>query len=246
MKPISKAFNRSLKVYSSIFKLTMGFSILILASMTLLPLVSSYLNVGSAFLRFSSILYDMTMFQAAVFVVVGFISVLFLSIFLSAIITTIKLKETLDHFRFEKVWRAFPDYVSRMFLMLLFLCIVSVALGVFLEAFGTPRVAIQLILAGVWLPFVFAPQILILEDLGVGEALSDSLNFVKRAPVQLLAYLATGVLLLLALAALEFSLSFLFTWEHKLLSIIIVSIGVLPFLQVLATELYIMRYPLHH
>lgn len=246
MKPMSKAFKRSFTVYSSIFKLTLGFSILILASLTLLPLVSSYFNVGSAFLRFSSILYDMTTFQAAVFVVVGFISVLFLSIFLSAIITTIKLRETMDHFRFEKVWRAFPDYVSRMLLMLLLLCIVSIALGVFLEAFETPRAVIQLVLVCVWLPFIFAPQILILEDLSVGEALGDSLNFVKRAPKQLATYLATGVLLLLALAALEFSLSFFFTWEHKLLSIIIVSIGILPFLQVLATELYIMRYPLHH
>jgi hypothetical protein len=246
MRKIGKAFGRSLKVYSSIFNLTLGFSVFIFCALVLLPLVSSYLDVGSAFLRFSSILYDMTIFQAIVFALVSLISLAFLSLFLSAIITTIKLKETLDRFRFEKVWNAFPNYVSSVFLVLLLLSVVSVMIGVSLESMMIPRPIIQLVLACVWLPFVFAPQILILEDLKVGAAMSDSWEFVRKNLNALAAYLVLGIVLLFLLALLEYSLSFVFTWEHKLLSIVIVSIGILPFLQVFATELYLMRYPLQH
>ena len=139
MKTVRKAFARSINVYSSIFNLTLGFSIFIFCSLTLLPLVSSYLNLGSAFLRFSSIIYDMTFFQAVIFILVGLISLAFLSLFLSAIITTIKLKETLDHFRFKKVWNAFPAYVARMFFLLLLLSVVSIAIGTFLESASAPR-----------------------------------------------------------------------------------------------------------
>jgi len=246
MKKISKAFDRSINIYSSIFPLTLGFSIFIFCSIVLLPLVSSYLNVGSAFLRFSSILYDMTIFQATLFILVGILSLMFLSLFLAAIITTIKMKETMDHFRFVKVWSAFPDYVLRMFFMLLLLSVVSIGIGVLLEAATVPRALIQLVLACVWLPFVFAPQILILEDLGVIEALGDSYNFVRKSLKELAAYIVLGLVLLFLLAMLEFGLSAFFTWQHKLLSIVIVSIGILPFLQVFATELYLMRYPLQH
>jgi len=246
MKTVRKAFDRSIKVYSSIFPLTLGFSIFIFCALVLLPLVSAYVNLGSAFIRFSSILYDMTLVQAVLFTLVGLVSLAFLSLFLSSIITTIKLKETMDHFRFKKVWDAFPEYVARMFFLLLFLSVISLLVGTFLESASVSRVIIQLIIAVVWIPFIFSPQILILEDLGVAEALGDSLSFVKRSMKALLAYLALGLLLLLLLATLEYGLSFYFSWQHKFLSIIIVSIGILPFLQVFATELYLMRYPLQH
>ena len=246
MKRTANALKRSVDVYTKILPLMLGFSIFIFCSLVLLPLVSSYLDIGSAFLRFSSILYDMTMLQAIVFILVGMISILFMSLFLSSIITTIKLKETMDHFRFNRVWNAFPDYVSRMFIMLLLLTVVSILLGVGLEATSVSRTVIQLVLALVWLPFMFAPQILILEDLGVAEALSDSFHFIKKNPTALLSYVVTGLILLFLLALLEYGLSFYFTWEHKILSIIIVSIGILPFLQVFGTELYMMRYPLQH
>jgi hypothetical protein len=246
MKTVRKAFGRSINIYSSIFPLTLGFSIFIFCALVLLPLVSSYVDLGSAFIRFSSILYDMTYQQAVLFVLVGLVSLAFLSLFLSSIITTIKLKETMDHIRFKKVWDAFPDYVARMFFLLLFLAVVSILVGTFLESASVPREIIQLIIAFVWIPFIFAPQILILEDLGVAEALGDSFNFVKNSMKALLTYLALGLLLLLLLATIEYGLSFFFAWQHKVISIVIVSIGILPFLQVFATELYLMRYPLQH
>jgi hypothetical protein len=188
----------------------------------------------------------MTALQALIFALVGLVSVLFLSLFLSSIITTIKMKETLDHFRFNKVWNAFPEYVVRMFVLLTLLSVLSLLIGVGLEAISMPREIIQLLIAVVWIPFVFAPQILILEDLGVLDALGDSVSFIKSNPTALLSYLCVGLVLLFLLAVLEFGLSFAFTWEHKVLSIIIVCIGILPFLQVFATELYMMRYPLQH
>jgi hypothetical protein len=246
MERVLKALVNSVKVYSSIFKLTLGFSIFIFCSLGLLPIVSSYLNTGSAFLRFSSILYDMTPSQAFLLVLVGIVSLIFISLFLSSIITTIKMKETLDHFRFKKVWESFPAYVTRMLVLLFILMAISVTIGVLFEGSGAPRELIQILIACVWLPFVFAPQILILEDLGVEDALYDSYRFVRKMPKALIAYAVVGVLLLLVVSIIELWLSFSFTWEHKAIAIILVSILVLPFMQVFGTELYLMRYPLQH
>lgn len=239
-------FSKTNKVYLSTLSLIVGFSVFILFSLALMPLLSSYVNVGGGFVRFSSFYLDITPVQAVVFLLIGLVSLLSLAIFLSALISIVKLRETLDHFGYSKVAGVFKKYVIRVFVFLLFLSILSIASGTILDYFGVTKLLIQLIIFALWLPLLFTPQILILENLGINEAIKDSVRFMVQSPLSLVAYVMTGFLFLLALTIIETGLGQYFVWEHKLFSIVLVSVFVLPYLQMFATELYVRRYPVAH
>jgi hypothetical protein len=246
MRGIGKAFERTFKVYKNIIPFTVVFGIFVLASLLLLPWVSSYVNAGAGFIRFSSLIYDVTIPQLAVFLLAGFTSLLFLAVFISLIMTTIKMLETLDIFGVRKILSIFPTYVSRVLMLLLFLSVFSIGIGIMLDLFSVPKFIVQVILIGIWLPFLFAPQILVLEDFSISRAIEDSFLFLKRSPSSFIAYIFVATLLLAVVTAIETTLSQFMFWESKIISLVLVSMFVLPFLQVLATELYILRYPLQH
>jgi hypothetical protein len=244
MGAIDKVFRKSFAIYGETFELTIFFSIFVFLSLILLPLLSSYVASGAGFVRFSSLYTsDISIIQLIIFCLVGFVSLLCLSIFLSAQICVTKLKETLDHARFNRVVNTFPKYVLKILTFLLLMTVLSLVIGTTLSLVSVPNPIIQLVILCMWLPLIFAPQILVLEDLGLGAALVDSIEFISRSPLSLVAYIALGFVMLLVLSLVEAILGNFMFWEHKLLGVVITSLFILPFLQIFATELYIVRYP---
>ena len=242
MPTVRNVFLKTLSIYFNTFYLMMGFGIFIILSLILLPLLSSYVSVGGGFIRFSSIIFDMTLLQAVVLIVVTLVSLLLLSFFVSAVISVVKVKETLDEVTFERVKALFPKYVWRIFFFFLLIGVVSILIGTFLDFIYAPRFLTHLILAAVWLAVVFTPQILILEDLPLGKAINDTLTFVRNSPIALVWYVVFGLLCLFFLALLEVALGLVLVWEHHIITVILVSMLVLPLLEILGAELYIRRY----
>ncbi|MFH0986459.1 MAG: hypothetical protein V1911_00250 [Candidatus Micrarchaeota archaeon] len=239
---MENAFLKAARVYFSTLNLTVYFSIFILLALVLLPLISSYVNVGGGFLRFSSFYLDFNMTQFLLFAFVGAVSLLLLSFFLAAIISIVKLKETLDHVKFTKAVATFPKYIKRLFCYLLLFSLASLAVGVSFDYLGLPAFAAQLIILLIWLIPAFTPQVIVLEDYGVIEALSDAVSFVKKQPMALVTYFVLGTVLLFAMVLVETSLGHYFIWEHKIVSIFVVSLFILPYTQMYASELYVRRY----
>ncbi|MEM0372529.1 MAG: hypothetical protein QXO69_01670 [archaeon] len=237
-----KAISKTNRIYLSTLNLIVYFSVFIFFSLVLLPLFSSYVNVGGALVRFSSIYKDINPVTALILLLVGLISVLSLSFFISAIVSVVKLRETLDHVKFNKAVSTFTRYVAKVFMFFILLSAASITAGVLLTLLGAPAFLTQLILFIVWIPFMFTPQVLIIEDMGIIDSMTDSLAFVKKFPKALVLYFSTGFVFVLALLLLETFLGQYFVWEHKIPSIILLSLFVVPYLQMLATELYIMRY----
>lgn len=238
-----KAVSKSIEIYKTSLETIFFFSVFALLSAAFLPLLSGYVNVGSGFVRFSSVVMDLTLSEALLLTLVGLASLLLLAMFISSLVTMVKMKETLDENRLFKVAREFRKYVLRVFLLLLVLSAASIALGVALEYYNVPLEVTQLAIFGVLALFTFAPQILVLEDLGIFKALSDSVRFVRNSPRSLVYYIVAGALLVFGLVLLETGLGQFLVWEHKAVAIFVSSIFVLPFLQILATELYLSRYP---
>ena len=236
---MSKAF----KIYFSTLNLVVYFSIFAVFSLLLLPLVSSYVNVGSAFIRFSSLYLDINFVNGLILLLVGLVSLISMAFFVSAIINIVKFKETLDVVHFSRVFKSFPRYVTRVFLFFLLMSIISVITGVVFSFFSLPFLA-QLIIFVLWVLFLFTPQVIVLEDLGVLEAMSDSLLFLKKQPSFEAFYLCVGFVLMLLLLLLESFVGNFFVWEHKIISIVIIALFMIPYLQMFATELYLKRYPL--
>lgn len=243
---LAEVFFKTNRVYFSTLNLVLGFSVFIFLSLALLPFLSSYVSVGGGFIRFSSLYLDLTIPQAILIVGVALLSLLFLSFFVSALINIVKVRETLDHVRFTKVTAIFKKYVLRVFFFLLFLSIASILIGTIFEFMSMPRLITQLVIFAIWLPLIFAPQVIILEDFRLGGAFKDSIKFVVNSPMSLIVYVILGAVLLLLFTLVETSLGHYFIWEHRIVSIFFVSIFVVPYLQMFATELYILRYPISH
>lgn len=240
-----KVLNKSLDIYRNTAKLSLGFGTLVILALLLMPLLSSYVDVGGGFIRFSSLYNsDISYYQLAIVGIVGFVSIALISLFLAAQISIVKLTETLDQIGFTKVMAVFPRYVLKIFLFLLMLSMISVGVGTGLDYLGVHHAFVQLILFALWLPFVFAPQILVLEDFGVAGAIRDSIQFITNSPLSLAAFLVFGTVIIFALTLLEAGLGQFFVWEHKVVTILLVSLVALPLIEIFGTELYIIRYPL--
>ena len=235
-------FDRTTRVYLNSLNLVVYFSVFILLSLILLPLVSSFVNVGAGFLRFSSLFYDLTALQGIIFILVSFASLLLLSFFIAALVSIVKLKETLDHVAFSRILNTFPKYVIKVFIFFLIMGLLSIAFGAIFNLIGAPAFAIQLVLLIFWALFIFTPQVLIVEDLDLIESMKDSIKFIKKTPIALVLYFVLGIVMLFALLLVETQLGQYFVWEHKIISIVILSIFVLPYLQMFATQLYLRRY----
>lgn len=233
---------RSLKIYTETLNLVMLFSFFILFSLFLMPLVSTYVNVGAGFIRFSSIVNDLNAFQSVIFILVSFASLLLLSFFIAALVSVVKLKETLDHVAFSRVLNTFGKYIFKVFIFLLVMGLVSVAIGLIFDLVNIPDFITQLVILVFWSLFIFSPQILIIEDFNLIDSMKDAFKFVKTQPIAFFNYFVLGVVLLFLLLVLETWLGQYFVWGHKLISIILLSIFVLPLLQMYSTELYLRRY----
>lgn len=241
---MANPIKRSFEVYLETFRLVAASSVFVLLSLLLLPLISAFVAGGSGFIRFSSVYLDLNATQAVLIIGITLVSLFLLALFMAALVTIVKLKETLDNNSFRKVAAVFPRYVRRVFTFLLIVGFLSILLGVLLDAAGVPRAITHLALLALWLLFTFTPQTLVLEDLEIMDALRDALAFSKRVPQAIPSYAIFGFALLLIITVIEVALGQVFIWEHKILSLVLTSFVALPVLQIFATEYYLSRYPL--
>ncbi|MBI1974234.1 hypothetical protein HYS54_05460 [Candidatus Micrarchaeota archaeon] len=241
---MASALEKTFQIYAQSFRLIAASSALVLFSLVLLYFIASYVAGGASFLRFSSVYLDFSPLQAIVIAAVALISLFLLSMFLAALVTIVKLKETLDNNSFSKVAAVFPRYVRRVFTFLLIVGFLSILLGVVLDALNVPRAITHLILLVFWLVFTFTPQILVLEDLDIMLALQDTIAFIKRVPQAVPAYAVFGFVALFLVSVVEVALGQFLIWEHKVISLMLTLFVALPLLQIFATEYYIQRYPL--
>ncbi len=240
------ALRKAKKIYLNSFEIIIGFSVFVLLSLILIPLVASYVNIGSGFIRFSSLYLDLNTIQLAIFIFVGLVSLLFMSFFVSSMITLVKLQETLDHIGFTKVAHAFYKYVIRVFTLFIFMALLTILVGTGLNYLNVSNFIIQLVLILIWIPFVFAPQVVVLEDFNLKRSIKDSIQFIRRSPKYLIYYFIVGFVLIFLLTLVEVILGHVFIWEHKIITILLLSMFVLPFMIIFGTEIYLRRYPLHH
>jgi hypothetical protein len=96
-----------------------------------------------------------------------------------------------------------------------------------------------------WAFFLFFPQIIILHDEEFMTALSDSVKFCLKKPVAVLFYYIATAVLLFLMVALEVLIGQLKVfWIPPLLSSIILFLFVIPYLEILKTNLYLSKYKL--
>ncbi|MDO8427736.1 MAG: hypothetical protein Q7S92_00815 [Candidatus Diapherotrites archaeon] len=128
------------------------------------------------------------------------------------------------------------------FYILYSLLLIVLAFGLF--AVKIPLLGIAVVLLILSIPTLFMPQIIVIEELPIFEALAESLDFTKRNWRFTGMILVLGSILLAILLFIEFAIDTAFPslFAGRIVSLLLALLFVIPFLESLKTYFYMMKY----
>lgn len=241
----SQVLEHAFEAYSRNIKLISFFSIPFLIVFPLSLLLPNFTALSGIFLRFASIRYDLTSIESITIGAVFLVSLLLSSFALSAINVVIKSQRTLLKLSHQDVERV-ESGTYRLFTIFLLAFVFLLVTNLLLFNYLSPavfRIISPLLALTVSLAVVFAPQAIAVDDLGLMHAVRMSLNIVYRKLAFFLIFLVIAAFLILAdtyffnLFRDSFPLSYY-------IGIAVNALVVVPFLEVLKTQVYLSKYTL--
>lgn len=226
-------------------KFLLLFSVSFLVVMPLALFLPNFPSLGGIFLRFGSISRDIGVPELALISIAFCVSLLVFSFGLVAINMVVKTERTMktvSFYEFEKI----EHYTLNLFLVFFVVFLASLAANLVLYEYGLHATlgAVVSLLAS--LVVVFAPQAIVIDNQQAKHVPKMSLSvIVKKFPL-FLSYLVAAVVLILIVGQLFIFLTpFIGTPEAaQLLAVAVNGFFVLPFLEVLKTQVYLSKYTL--
>jgi len=241
---IKSLLRHSWKSYSDNLKFILAFSIPLLFALPLASLLPNYVAATGVFLRFSSLQTDLTTGNA-LFIVLAFLFALLLYSFaITAINLIVKHQRTLTrirHAEFEEI---------ELLTLKLFTVFLAAFIAIFVGALwlrdAYPQHSQFLVPAWsliVSLAILFVPQSLVLENAKLLSALKIAFKVLTRKFYYFVFFLLFASLLVLANTAVFLSLSE--SWPIALqVGVAVNALFILPFLEVLKTQIFLSKYSL--
>lgn len=230
----------SFEQYKANFKTALVFALLLVFVPVFAIFHNIYLSSGSIFIDYSVQLADPALLAAEAGLIALFL--LFYSFFVSIVIFSVRKslsKLKLQFYLHEMIQkftlRIFVFYL--LFSLLLFLFTVAVVLA------GLSILVAVLAALVVSLLLLFVPQAVVIEEEGLRHAVLANLEFLFGHPKSFAIVAVIGALLLALLQLLEFALSF-FTVLAPYASLLLSLVFILPFVEVMKTYMYMMRFDL--
>jgi len=241
-----KVVSHAIEAYKTNVKLISFFSIPLIVAFPLLLLLPNYASLGGIFLRFNSIGTDVSSWGVAYMLVVLLISLILFSFAIVAINSVIKAQRAMLSLKHADVERM-EDATFRLFglLLLVFLALFAFNLLLFEMNVGE---RLRLVLNGLFslaasMLVLFAPQAIVIDNAKIEHAISLSVSVLVKKPALVVAFLTLGALLVLVN-------SFVFTslqgvWGmFPYVAIVVNSLLIVPFLEVVKTQIYLTKYSL--
>jgi hypothetical protein len=231
------AYGRNIKLLSFL-------SVPFLISFSLSFLLPNYVASSGIFLRFGSMLKDLSLWESF-FVIVVFLVSLFLTAFaLAAINTVIKAQRTLHRLTRIEVEKIEGDTVKLFAVfMLAFFAILLINLLLYDSRLYTTVGALASFLIS--LAVIFAPQAIVIDNLSIRRSIEMSFSIVGRRLWYFILFLAVAAVLILLNTWIFLSLDAVFPLA-KYVSLVTNALLILPFLEVLKVQLYLSKYTLLH
>ena len=128
------------------------------------------------------------------------------------------------------------------FFLLYTLLLLLVSFGLF--GSQAPLWLIALVLLILSAPVIFMPQIIVIEELPVFEALAESIDFTRRNWKFTGTVLVLGSLMLVALMLIEYAVDLAYPtlFAGRMVSLLLALLFVIPFMESLKTYFYMMKY----
>jgi len=223
------------------------FSIPFLLAFPLVLLLPNYAAFGAIFLRPGSIGSDVALPQLLLMLAVAVLSLLLFSFAVVAVNSIVKSQRTfnrLKHMDFERMETA----TLRMFVVyaVSFISVFAFSLLLFQThaVEEKTRLALTALFSlAVYLLTLFAPQAVVIDNLGADSALSVSAKTVFAKFSSVIFFALVALVLATVNAAIFLFLQDYFFWA-PLLGVLANSLFILPFLEVFKVQIYLSKYSL--
>ncbi|MFH0955378.1 MAG: hypothetical protein V1777_04715 [Candidatus Micrarchaeota archaeon] len=199
-----------------------------------------FLSSGTAFLEyqlFPASAFSWALELAAILLFLGFLSV-FLSVMIFAVRQDLA-KVKFDQYLQEKI----PKFSLEMFEFFLVFSIVSFGAGVLLEGIGFPSIIVAFLLLVLSLLLFFVPQSIVIDEVGWVEGIEQSIHFLFKFSGLALFVIAIGLVLVALLPFVELFFD-QFQFLGRFVSLFLLLLIVLPFLEILKSVAYLTKYEL--
>ncbi len=199
-----------------------------------------YISSGSIFIDYDLFLANPLAFLAEAGLIALFL--LFYSLFVSIIIFSVRknLSRLKLHFYLQEMIQRFT---LRIFVFYLLYCLLLFLLSTALFAASIPILLSAIPLLVISFLLMFVPQAVVVEEEGLRHALSTNFEFLSKHPTAFLKVAVIGAVMLALLQLLEFAVAQV-TLLAPYISLFLCLVFVLPFLEIMKTYLYMMRFDL--
>jgi len=199
-----------------------------------------YLSSGTIFIDYNIFLADPAILVAEA-VLVG-LFLLFYSFFISIILFSVR--KSLSNLKIQfYLQEMIQKFTLRIFVFYALFCLLFFLLTVALLSAGTHILVTSLLLFVVSFLLLFVPQAVVVDEEGLKHALLTNFEFLSKHPGSFLRVAVIGAVLLALLQILEFAMA-QFTMLAPYVSLFIALVFILPFLEIMKTYQYMMRFDL--
>ncbi len=233
---------QSLDAYLENMRLILFFSIPFLVALPLALVLPNFASLGSIFLRLGSVRTDLTIPEAVLIVAAFAVSLFVFAGTLVAINMVIKSQRTMMKITRYELERL-EEHAFRLFFIFLAIFVASLAVDMVLYQYGLHATLGALFAFAAATLALFAPQAVVIDNMSAGHAVQLSASlFVRRFPYVVSFFIFAGLLLMLnAFIFLQLQQTPIGALA-RYLAIAVNALFILPFLEVLKTQIYLSKY----
>jgi len=234
----------SIQAYGHNIKLISAFSLPFLVAFPLALSLPNFVSLGGIFLRIGSI-RSLSVLEAAYIVAAFFVSLLLFSFAIVAINVVLRSQRTLTHlthYEVEKIEHCTFRYFRIMFIAFL----AGLAANIFLFEQGLHYTVGAVVSFGLAVAVLFAAQAIVIDDMRGWNAVGRSISLIFHQFKHFVLFMAFAAVLLVAndFFFLQLQSGAGLGMAAKYLAVAVNSLLILPFLEVLKTQIYLSKYSL--
>jgi len=233
----------ALQDYFENIKLAVLFGTLLVFVFFFLLLPNIIVGSGSIFLEYN--LENINLFSFAVTIFTFVVFMVFYSMFISFVIFNVRNKLNpvrLQYYLKDKIHK----FSFALFVFFLAFSFLLFFLGVILLALGIPVIAINVLFLILSLLLLFVPQSIVIDEHPLWHCVLNGIEYMRKFPLFAAYAVIFSIVLLAILPLIELLIDYL-TPElllGKYISIIILLVFVVPFIECLKARLYMMKFGL--
>ncbi|MEK6843753.1 MAG: hypothetical protein AABY04_04640 [Candidatus Micrarchaeota archaeon] len=236
----SDILQHTFAAYGKNFKLISFFSVPFAIVFLLSLMLENFVSFSGIFLRYGSIQADLSSFDAIILVALFLISLSVFSFAVVGINLAIKSQRTLkrlSHYENEKI-----EYATiRMFTIFLTSFVIILLTNLFLYDYHLTSSLGLLIATIISIGILFVPQALVIDDLGLRNSIYMSVSVIFRRFTYVLMFLVIAAFLISINTKIFLEISSSFPIA-RYFAVLINAVLILPFLEVLKTQIYLSKY----